>query len=195
MGCRVYHYSCPWNTNPGNKSCDDTGNGSLVGEGRSASFNQNCGTEQIDIECPANVCSGTIHVANQASTTYKKLWVNKYNSVACVNERGDDVPTPTSPPVPICTNIKVYKNAVQVAPSTLLPEDTVTIAVLGTGNPTQARFRINGAQIAGDTDTDPNWTTTTTKNASNEYYVSYTIPTGVTTFLFEGETFAAGAWH
>ncbi|MEK7577313.1 MAG: hypothetical protein AAB492_01675 [Patescibacteria group bacterium] len=117
------------------------------------------------------------------------------NPTATPGDNPNDTPTPTTPNTPICTNIKVYKNAVQVAPSTLLPEDTVTIAVVGTGNPTQARFRVNGAQIAGDTDTDPNWTTTTTKNASLEYFVSYTIPTGVTTFLFEGETFAAGAWH
>lgn len=105
-------------------------------------------------------------------------------------------PTPT--PIttsPICTNIKVYKGTVQVTPSTLLPADAVTIAVVGTGDPTQARFRVNGEQIPGDTDADPNWTISTTKNTSGEYFVSYTIPTGVTSFLFEGETFAQGAWH
>jgi len=106
-------------------------------------------------------------------------------------------PTPTTATTtsPICTNIKVYKGTEQVTPSTLLPEDAVTIAVVGTGNPTQARFRVNGAQITGDTDADPNWTISTTKNTSGEYFVSYTIPIGVTSFLFEGETFAAGEWH
>lgn len=105
-------------------------------------------------------------------------------------------PTPTTATTsPICTNIKVYKEAVQITPSTLLPGDDVTIAVVGTGNPTQARFRINGEQITGDTDADPNWTISTAQNASGEYYIPYTIPTGVTSFLFEGETFALGAWR
>lgn len=102
--------------------------------------------------------------------------------------------SPTSPS-PICTNIKVYKANVQITPSTLLSGDVVTIAVVGTGDPTKARFRVNGEQITADTDNDPNWTISTTKNASGEYEVSYTIPTGVTSFLFEGETFAQGAWH
>ncbi len=107
---------------------------------------------------------------------------------------GTSSPTPTSVSA-ICTNIKVYKNGVQVTPSTLLPSDIVVIAVLGTGDPTKAKFRVNGEQLAEDTDDDPNWTISTTKNASQEYTVTYTIPTGITTFLFEAETFAQGAWH
>lgn len=105
-------------------------------------------------------------------------------------------PTPTPPPTPICLNIKIYKAGVQVTPSTLKPDDLIQITVMGTGAPTKARFRVNGTQIIGDTDTDPNWTISTTKKTgTEEYSVDYTIPTGVTQFLFEAETFAAGAWY
>lgn len=137
-----------------------------------------CGTVQVDTNTGHESYTSTCGCNKNESTTVT------------------DEPTPTTPTTsPICTNIKVYKGTVQVTPSTLLPGDAVTIAVVGTGNPTQARFRVNGVQIAGDTDTDPNWTISTTKNTSGEYFVSYTIPTGVTSFLFEGETFAQGAWH
>lgn len=105
-------------------------------------------------------------------------------------------PTPTPPPTPICLNIKIYKDGVQVTPSTLKPNDLIQITVMGTGAPTKARFRVNGAQIVGDTDTDPNWTISTTKKTgTEEYSIDYTMPTGVTQFLFEAETFAEGAWH
>ena len=139
-----------------------------------------CGTVQID--------TNTGHESYTSTCGCNKEEKEELASVS--------LPTPTPDTTsPICTNIKVYKGTVQVTPSTLLAGDAVTIAVVGTGNPTQARFRVNGAQITGDTDADPNWTISTTKNTSGEYFVSYTIPTGVTSFLFEGETFAAGAWH
>lgn len=143
-----------------------------------------CGTVQVD--------TGSGHQSYTSTCGCDK---NK-DETASVSESVSE-PTPTLPASssPICTNIKVYKEAVQITPSTLLPSDDVTIAVVGTGNPTQARFRINGEQITGDTDADPNWTISTAQNASGEYFVSYTIPTGVTSFLFEGETFAQGAWH
>ena len=154
---------------------------------------------------PGTGCGDGVNDAVECNQWHWTTCLNKgtgVNGVGCDvkkttndNPGGDPDPTPTTPNSPICTNIKVYKGTTQVTPSTLLPGDTVTIAVVGTGNPTQARFRVNGEQITGDTDANPNWTITTTKNASQEYYVSYTIPTNIVTFLFEGETFAAGAWH
>ncbi len=144
-------------------------------------------------DCPATnrVCEGKNRLECNIGGTHCTIDVN-----GCTEEKPEDKPlaTPTSVSA-ICTNIKVYKNGVQVTPSTLLPSDIVVIAVLGTGDPTKAKFRVNGEQLAEDTDDDPNWTISTTKNASQEYTVTYTIPTGITTFLFEAETFAQGAWH
>lgn len=104
------------------------------------------------------------------------------------DDNGDDdtvEPTPTASIVPVCQNIKIYKNGAQVTPSTLLPGDVVTLAVKGNLSPTKSRFRINGGA----------WQETTTKNASNEYTLSYTIPDGVPDFVIEGEVFTNGAWH
>ncbi len=104
------------------------------------------------------------------------------------DDNGDDdtvQPTPTPPTTPVCQNIKVYKGGVQVAPATLLPGDVVTLAVKGNLNPTKARFRINGGAF----------TETTTKNASNEFTLSYTIPDGVPDFVIEGEVNTNGAWY
>ncbi len=109
----------------------------------------------------------------------------------CFREGGDDngddtvQPTATPPTVPVCQNIKAYKGGTQVTPSTLLPGDVVTLAVKGNLAPTKARFRINGGA----------WQETTTKNASNEFTLSYTIPDGVPDFVIEGEVFTDGAWH
>ena len=111
----------------------------------------------------------------------------------CFRDGGDDngdddtvQPTATPPTVvPVCQNIKIYKGTAQVTPSTLLPGDVVTLAVKGNLTPTKARFRINGGA----------WQETTTKNASNEFTLSYTIPDGVPDFVIEGEVFTNGAWH
>lgn len=143
-----------------------------------------CGTVQVD--------TGSGHESYTSTCGCDK---DEPASELTSNSVIEPTPTTATTTSPICTNIKVYKEAVQITPSTLLPSDDVTIAVVGTGNPTQARFRVNGEQITGDTDADPNWTISTTKNTSGEYFVSYTIPIGVTSFLFEGETFAAGEWH
>jgi len=113
--------------------------------------------------------------------------------VGCYQDGGDDngddddtvEPTPTASIVPVCQNIKIYKGATQVTPSTLLPGDVVTLAVKGNLSPTKARFRINGGA----------WQETTTKNASNEFTLSYTIPDGVPDFVIEGEVFTNGAWY
>lgn len=101
-------------------------------------------------------------------------------------------PGPTSPPpgptpTPIvlqCTRIRVYKNNTQVDPATLLPGDSVVLAVAGT-NATKGRIRVNGAA----------WTESTTLNTNNEYTVPFTVPTGTTSFTVEAEVFKDGVWQ
>jgi hypothetical protein len=97
---------------------------------------------------------------------------------------GGDEPTPTPIP-PICQNIKIYKNGAQVTPTTLQAGDAVILASKGNLTPTKARFRVNGGA----------WQETTTQNASNEFTLNYTIPSGITDFVIETEVFTNGAWH
>lgn len=104
------------------------------------------------------------------------------------DDNGDDdtvQPTATPPTTPVCQNIKIYKGGAQVAPSTLLPGDVVTLAVKGNLSPAKARFRVNGGA----------WQETTTKNASNEFTLSFTVPDGVPDFVIEGEVNTNGAWY
>ncbi len=102
---------------------------------------------------------------------------------------GDDTAptaTPTTGNTPVCQNIKVYKGNTQVTDlSTLHAGDTVSLRVKGNLAPTNAHFRINGGS----------WTETSTKNASDEWTLDYTIPEGVADFVIEGEVFTNGAWH
>jgi hypothetical protein len=94
-----------------------------------------------------------------------------------------------------CSAVKIYKGGAAVTPSSLDPGDAVKLAVSGSNGPTKAHFRMNGVQLPGDTDTDPNWTETTTKNSAGEFVVNYTIPTtGVTDFVMEAEVFVDGVW-
>ena len=80
----------------------------------------------------------------------------------------------------------MYKGTTLVTDfKTLKAGDEVTLAVKGNLTPTKAHFRVNGGT----------WNETTTKNASSEFTWNYTIPTGVTEFVIEGEVYTNGAWH
>lgn len=92
--------------------------------------------------------------------------------------------TPTATPAPQCRNLKIYKNNAAVDPTTLRAGDQVVLAVKGT-NATKGRIRVNGGTF----------TETTTKNASDEYTLNFTMPSGVTNFTIEAEVFIDGAWR
>ena len=103
------------------------------------------------------------------------------------NPPNTPVATPTTGTSPVCQNIKIYKGTTQVtALNTLKAGDEVILAVKGNLTPSKAHFRINGAAWLADT---------TTKNGSNEFTQTYTIPAGVTDFQIEGEVFTNGAWR
>lgn len=107
----------------------------------------------------------------------------------------DDTPIPTAIPTtpvpttpvttPICQNIKIYKDSVQVTPSTLIAGNSVVLAVKGSLTPTNARFRVNGGA----------WQETATKNASDEFTLTYVVPSDVVAFVIEAEVFTQGAWR
>ncbi len=95
-------------------------------------------------------------------------------------------PTPTLEPdiVAKCLNVKTYDKNGNLLTATdlnnLKAGNKVTFAVAGQSNSgtfSKARFSINGTTIGE----------TTTQNTSGEYYLEYTIPTGVSTFTVKGE--------
>jgi hypothetical protein len=93
--------------------------------------------------------------------------------------------TPKPTTAPQCRNIKIYKDSAIVDPTTLRAGDAVVLSVKGDTSATKGRIRVNGGTF----------TESTTKNASNEYTVDFTIPSGVTTFTVEAEVFISGAWR
>ncbi len=94
-------------------------------------------------------------------------------------------PTPTPlPPGPQCKNIKLYKGNEVVLPSSLVPGDQITVAIVG-ANATKARARVNGSS----------WTETSTKNAAGEFTIQFTIPASGGTFTIEAEVYQNGVWQ
>lgn len=164
--CVVWRYKCP-NNWPAGKGCQENGTA-----GRSGSFS-GCGTEQIDIYCPVcGIGSG-------------QMFISKFNQGSCGGGGNTPNPTPTTPVTSFqCQSIKIYKNgAVFTDYSSLRAGDQITIAVVG-ATATKARIRVNGAA----------WTETSTKNASGEFTLNYTIASGVTSFTFEAEVYRNGVW-
>lgn len=139
--------------------------------------NPGCGRVQVDVQMSAE---GT-DVAAGVYDTGKD----------CV----EPTPAPTPPPPPPgeeepppttaeCKNIKAYDaNFTQLSATQLAqlkPGDSVRFAVSGTtssGSFDQARFRVN----------DGAWQQTTTKNSFGEFFIVFTVPSGVTTFKVEAE--------
>jgi len=129
------------------------------------------------------------------------------NNEGCIprgDDNGDDdddttnpTATPTTGIAPVCQNIKIYKGGQQVTNlSSLRAGDDVTLAVKGNLAPSKAHFRVNGVQLTpNDGDSENGWTVTTTKNNANEWTKAYTIPSGVTDFVIEGEVFTNGAYR
>lgn len=106
----------------------------------------------------------------------------------CPGSNGDDDnggDDDTTKP-PSCVVLRIYKNNNIVNPANLKPGDQVVLAVRGNKVSTKARFRINGAA----------WIQTTTLNpTTKEWNKNYTIPTGVSDFVIEGEVMIQGAWY
>lgn len=80
----------------------------------------------------------------------------------------------------------MYKNGVQLTPPfTLMPGENIVLAVLGSGNPTKARFRIN----------NDIWIETTTQNSADEFTLNYEIPDNISTLSVDAEVFVNGEWR
>lgn len=98
-----------------------------------------------------------------------------------------NTPTPTLPPdiVAECSTVTAYDtnwNSLSKAElADLNPGDTVYFTVYGTANNgsfDKARFYVNGSPIGESTNKKP---------GSEEFYIEYTIPDGVTSFSVKGE--------
>jgi hypothetical protein len=99
--------------------------------------------------------------------------------------------TPITPPTdtPICQNIKAYDTSWNALTAdqlkTLKVGDVVKLTVKGTnGTFDKAQFKINGAAT---------WTERTDKKPSTEeFFIDYTIPAGITTFNVEAQVHVTG---
>ena len=132
-------------------------------------------------------CIQTQYCQDGVNNTYQ---IRECSDAACVpcdstpTQPPNETATATPTPLPgQCTRIRVYKDGVSIDPNTLAVGDVVQIAVAGT-NAEMGRIRINGG----------GWGETSVKNAHDEYYISYTVPSGVTTFTVEAEIFTNNEW-
>jgi len=104
-------------------------------------------------------------------------------------------PTITPTPVPICQSLQFYSVDLDASPANLFVEqltiedlknlkagDKINITIMGTSQTFKGQYRVNGSS---------DWVNLTQKRSgTNEFYSStpYTMPSGVTTFKFEGRT-------
>jgi hypothetical protein len=72
--------------------------------------------------------------------------------------------------------------------SNLQPGDTITLALVPSGQATKAHFRINSSS-------NSDWHETTLKNSQSEFIWNWTVPSNVISFNVEGESFDGSAWH
>lgn len=103
--------------------------------------------------------------------------------------------TPTPPPAAgECSNLRILDTSGnQLTPADLHAGQNVILAVKGSGNPTKARFRVNGDFIVGSTN-DNGWTDSTTKNSNGEYVAPFTVYDNVTDFQIDAEVQVNGNW-
>lgn len=169
-GCSVYHLAC---NDKDQQTCVVSNADETIAAGaQSSSFRKNCGIEQIDIECT----NPALH----------------YNSVSRRYATDCDEPNPSDTPSTEisaqCLNVKAYNaqgQKLSVAQlSQLQPGDTVRFSVAGTttggGSFTKARFTINGAQRPE---------VTQKISGTDEFFDTYTIPAGVTSFTVSAKIF------
>jgi hypothetical protein len=142
-----------------------------------------------DSSCPFESPSGEKTLAPYSSLTAscEQLEVPGYcgvcDSSAC---SGPEQPTPPPDVSAQCQSIKVYDLSWGLLDATKLSllqtGDTIRFAVLGqttSGTFDKARFRINSATWLTET--------TTKKPGTEEFYIEYTLPAGVTSFNVEAE--------
>ena len=142
-------------------------------------------------------CSGSWNyrtcAANKSGTyTWTHTWKNCIENVnncsgLCSKTASFTITAPPSPTAQ-CLAIKAYNTSWSLLDTSKLSQlktgDTVRFAVLGqtsSGNFEKARFRVNSTSWLPET--------TTKKPNTEEFYVEYTIPSGVTSFNVEAEIY------
>jgi hypothetical protein len=168
--CWVSHYACD-DVKQGQAGCNDK----LLSAGQSASFTQDCGTEQIDIYCPA--CDRPSGSPLKEGTDY----ISKYYSLPCEGGGGTESTAQ-------CVSIKTYDTdwnlLIPAQLSALSAGDVVRFAVSGstnTGTIDKAQFTVS--EIVGEvTENNLSGEITTKRPGTNEFYYEYTIPANVYSF-------------
>jgi hypothetical protein len=185
--CTVYHYWCQ-DIKPSGVGCQDA----QLSAGSSASFSQDCGTEQIDVSCTSSCGATQSNYSNTSqgiawmNSNAGKLWIAKRYATACSSTTTN---TETNTDTPICQNIKAYDTSWNALTAdqlkTLKVGDVVKLTVKGAnGTFDKAQFKINGAAT---------WTERTDKKPSTEeFFIDYTIPAGITTFNVEAQVHVTG---
>ncbi len=169
---------------------------------------QNQGTNSA-IDSDTNTTSGLTVITTLSPGETDLTWDSGiYQLIPTPTPTPTPVPTPTPTPTPTpsptpsptptawCVYVKVYKivDGVWVLAdlATLRPGDIVYFAVLGSSSDgafDQARFRIwgNGQLLPGDNGNVDGWRYTTSTNANNEFYISYTFPANLISYTIEAE--------
>ncbi len=164
--------------------CTDNGNGSITINRSAEIIEFHCSGQNSDSgSCSENPSSrgtqpaGTYSVGGCGGSQVDAVGL-------CGSYRFESCPDGGPPPTAQCLNIKAYDaNWRQLSAgelANLKVGDSVRFAVGGQtsqGTFNRARFTVNGTA-------QPE---TTTKNPSEEFYVVYTIPAGITTFTIEAQ--------
>jgi len=192
----AYHYKCDKNTLSGGCQDNERLIGNLTAGTHEFCFDGGlnaCGSEQIDFPPPSGNNSDSGFISRYGPEPCKKEGptptptpTRAPSPTPTPTRAPSPTPTPTLPPrdIPRCLGIKTYDtnwNLITASQlSQLRPGERVRFAVSGTpaDQIDMARFTINGGtpQI-----------TRNKKPGTDEFYIEYTIPTGVTTFSVKAE--------
>jgi hypothetical protein len=146
-----------------------------------------CGSQQVDIRCNDGTVAGYVISINTcvATTPTTKTLVTPIPTAGTPGTTPPSTPPPGVSIVSQCLEIRAYDtNWTQLTVNDLTglaAGDTVYFSVIGTASSgiiDQARFSINNGP----------WQVTTDKRTgTNEFYIQYTLPSGITTFTISAE--------
>lgn len=159
LGCVVYKYKCN-DIKASGVGCQDI----FVSAGKSASFTESCGTEQIDVAC--------FKTTDKGSTPTE--FISKRYASACTTAAAPGGPTAQ------CLAVQAFDANWTLLTSDKLSSlkvgDVVRFAIGGTattGVNDKAKFKINGVDRPEVTGKRP---------GTDEFFDEYTVPAGVSSF-------------
>ena len=189
---------------PFTSNCTKWGDGTCPGGGgfwQASHWYKDCTTEgcggNANLVCVDNAGGTGINLCRNKNCLDKKDCVCAGTTVTPTTPtpRPGTTNTPTPTPTPgspgQCVRIKAYMGTTLLTAddlSNLQPGDTITFALVPSGQATKAHFRINSSS-------NSDWHETTLKNSQSEFIWNWTVPPNVISFTIEGESFDGSAWH